>query len=426
MARSHPPHFAQVDPRFLYYTVLTEEFIERVANLQRGASYPAVTDGDVFRQEIALPPLPEQRSIAAVLSKIQAALQVQERIVATLKELKAATMAKLFREGLRGEPLKQTEIGEMPESWQVVPLADVLRLAQYGLSVRGERTGQYPMLRMNCQEDGRVVFRDLQFVDLDETTFSAFRLGEGDLLFNRTNSFELVGRTAIFRGQKDAVFASYLIRLRVDDHAVVPDFLNYYLNLESVQAALKSLATRGVSQSNISASKLKLFRVCVPPREEQVHIVEVLNRLAESLGVAIERREGFKATFSSMLHLLMTGRVRVRTPETRSNQWDPLTVKVERFVGELVRRFEPEQVVLFGSHADGSATADSDVDLLVVMPFEGLGSDQAARIDSALERDFPLDLLVRRPEAVREALEQGDPFMKEIVEKGKVLYARPE
>jgi type I restriction enzyme S subunit len=74
---------------------------------------------------VPVPPLPEQRAIAAVLSKIQAAVEVQDKIVATLKELKAATMAKLFREGLRGEPLKQTEIGEIPESWGVVQLAEL-------------------------------------------------------------------------------------------------------------------------------------------------------------------------------------------------------------------------------------------------------------------------------------------------------------
>lgn len=114
----------KADPRFIYYSLLTEDFINRVSNLERGASYPAVTDNDVLQQEIVVPPLPEQRAIASVLSKIQMAVEVQEKIVTTLKELKATTMAKLFREGLRGEPLKQTEIGEIPESWEVVHLGE--------------------------------------------------------------------------------------------------------------------------------------------------------------------------------------------------------------------------------------------------------------------------------------------------------------
>jgi type I restriction enzyme S subunit len=262
---------------------------------------------------VPVPPLPEQRAIAAVLSKIQAAVEVQDKIVVTLKELKAVTMAKLFHEGLRGEPLKQTEIGEIPQSWKVVPLGMLLQLAQYGLSLRGEQSGTYPILRMNCQDDGRVVFRDLQFVDLDNDIFETFKLHDGDILFNRTNSYELVGRTAIFHEKVDAVFASYLIRLRVDENVTIPDFINYYFNLDKTQAALKALATRGVSQSNISASKLKLFQIPVPSKDEQSQIAMILDRLPESLQAAIRKRDAISSLFSSMLHLLMTGQVRVNS-----------------------------------------------------------------------------------------------------------------
>ncbi len=99
-----------VDSRFLYYAFLHLDIPSRGYN--RHFKY--------LKEKTILAPSSheEQRSIAAVLSKIQAAVEVQDKIVATLKELKAATMAKLFREGLRGEPLKQTEIGEIPESWE--------------------------------------------------------------------------------------------------------------------------------------------------------------------------------------------------------------------------------------------------------------------------------------------------------------------
>lgn len=97
---------------------------------------------------------------------------------------------------------------------------------------------------------------------------------------------------------------------------------------------------------------------------------------------------------------------------------------VKRFVEEVARQFVPERIILFGSYAEGGATPDSDMDLLVVMEFEGRARDQAARIGAFMRRDFPLDLLVRRPEDLRCAIESGDPFFREIVEKGEVLYAR--
>lgn len=166
-----------------------------------------------------------------------------------------------------------------------VPLGAVVRQAQYGLSVRGQRVGKTPILRMNCQERGRVIFRDLQYVDLDERTLKAHLLERGDILFNRTNSFELVGRTAFYDSDISAVFASYLVRLKLDRNRVDPAYLTYYLNWSPTQRRLKTLASRGVSQANISASKLKDFEVSLPPIEEQRAAAAVMSKLQEALDV---------------------------------------------------------------------------------------------------------------------------------------------
>jgi type I restriction enzyme S subunit len=138
---------------------------------------------------------------------------------------------------------------------------------------------------MNCQDRGRVSFRDLQYVNLDPKTLVGYRLVDGDLLFNRTNSYELVGRTALFRGEREAVFASYLVRLKVDRRQVDPDFLTYYLNWSATQRRLKGFASRGVSQSNISASKLRDLDVRLPPMPEQRAIGAVLSKIQEAIDV---------------------------------------------------------------------------------------------------------------------------------------------
>lgn len=300
------------DPTFLYFSLLTDNLIAQLAELERGANYPAVTDGNVLDQLIVAPPLPEQRAIAWVLGKIQAAVEAQENIIATLRELKQATMAKLFREGLRGEPLKETEIGEMPQSWEVMRLGEVVTTAQYGLSVRGERIGQYPILRMNCLVEGRVTFDDLQFVNLDDETYQRFRLNDGDLLFNRTNSIDLVGKTGVFHGDRPTVFASYMIRLIVNHEMIDPDYLNCFLNLDSTQAALKGLATRGVSQSNISATRLREFFIPLPLLDEQREIANTADAIAKRKALAERKHAALQALFKTMLHQLMTGQIRVK------------------------------------------------------------------------------------------------------------------
>lgn len=99
--------------------------------------------------------------------------------------------------------------------------------------------------------------------------------------------------------------------------------------------------------------------------------------------------------------------------------------KIRKLGQRIGREFQPEKVLLFGSYANGKPHADSDVDLLVIMPTEGKFVYQAARIRAALRTDFPVDIIVRTPERARELLNHHDVFMTEIMEQGKVLYEAP-
>ncbi|MHB0970961.1 MAG: restriction endonuclease subunit S [Thermoanaerobaculia bacterium] len=173
------------------------------------------------------------------------------------------------------------------------------------MSIRGEHTGEVPILRMNCQDRGRVVMRDLQYVNVDERTLDAYRLEPGDILFNRTNSFELVGRSALYELDALAVFASYLVRLKVDREKVDPKYLTFILNSPKVQRALRGMATRGVSQSNISASKLKELEIDLPALSIQTAIARTLGQIQDSQDAqaAIIQRLGelFDATLTEMM-----------------------------------------------------------------------------------------------------------------------------
>lgn len=97
---------------------------------------------------------------------------------------------------------------------------------------------------------------------------------------------------------------------------------------------------------------------------------------------------------------------------------------IKRFVTDISRLFRPEKVILFGSHASGKATEGSDVDLLVLMDFRGRATQKAFEIRKKIKRHFPLDLIVRRPEDVSRRISLGDPFFKEIMQNGRVIYER--
>ena len=303
-----------IDRDFLYfYLKKIEAYVD---SLGSGAIFKAINKSQLAELPIndAGIPLPEQKKIAHVLSTVQRAIEAQERIIQTTTELKKALMHKLFTEGLRGEQQKQTEIGPVPESWGVVELGDLLSLAQYGLSVKGNPEGNYPILRMTNQVDGQIVGRKLQYVEISDGDFEKFKVERGDILFNRTNSLDLVGRTAIFDIEGDFVFASYLIRLRSDANKLNPFFLNCYFNTDAVQARLKSIATRAVSQSNISATRLKGFPVPKPELDEQDEVVVHAEVLDRKLAVHLVKLEHLQDLFRTLLHELMTAKTRVHEP----------------------------------------------------------------------------------------------------------------
>jgi predicted nucleotidyltransferase len=99
--------------------------------------------------------------------------------------------------------------------------------------------------------------------------------------------------------------------------------------------------------------------------------------------------------------------------------------RIEELSERIAREFQPEKIILFGSYAYGHPSADSDIDLLVIMAFEGGQPEQAIRILTRLKMLAPIDLLVRRPEEVAERLAMGDSFMREIIERGRLMYEAP-
>ncbi len=308
-----------VDPEFAY------RFWSFLYQMKRMFVYEKRTTGirnfklgDFLANErIALPPLPEQKAIAHVLRTVQQAKEATAKVIAAARQLKASLMRHLFTYGpvpfaeADQVELKETEIGRIPSSWQVAPLGEYLTETQYGLSKRGEEQGKYPILRMNNLAEGKLRLDDLQHVDLEDDEFSKFALRRGDLLFNRTNSFELVGKTSLYLERGPFVFASYLIRVAPDHARLHSGFLNYYMNLASTQARLKQLASRAVSQSNINATKLRGFLIQVAPLGDQEQIAALIDCLERKREAEEARALTLGALFISLLENLMTGRVRV-------------------------------------------------------------------------------------------------------------------
>ncbi len=280
-----------------------------------------VSKRDFQEIRIPLPSLAEQRKIAYALSTVQTAIEKTKIVIKATRELKKSLMKHLFTYGpvnideTERVPLKETEIGLVPEEWEMERLGDSIKEAQYGLSLKGTSQAAFPILRMNNLVDGQINTSNLQYVDLDEVTFKHFKLEKGDILFNRTNSQELVGKAALFDLDRNFVFASYLIRVVPESYLLIPHYLNYYLNWGETQIRLRMLASRGVSQSNVSATKLRGLLILRPPIPVQQSITENLYALDRKIQVEESKKKALEALFKTMLSNLMTGRMRVNNLE---------------------------------------------------------------------------------------------------------------
>jgi len=238
------------------------------------------------------------------------AIQRTDMVIAKTERLKKGLMQTLLTKGIGHKEFKDTEIGKIPKTWQTVKLGEALELCQYGLSIPMKDYGRYPIIRMDEIIDGYVIPQITKYVDLDDETFRSFKLEKGDILFNRTNAYELVGRTGIFLLDGDYVFASYLIRLRPKHEIFDPHFLTYYLIFS--QDRLRQLATKAVHQANINATNLKKFTIPKPPLEEQQKIASIIFSVDQKL--EFERKEKIRLEMikQGLMDLLLTGKIRVK------------------------------------------------------------------------------------------------------------------
>ena len=165
---------------------------------------------------------------------------------------------------------------DIPESWEWARLASICYDLRYGTSSKSSKTGEMIVLRMGNIQNGEIDYSDLAYSS-DAIDNKKYRLDPLDILFNRTNSRELVGKTGIYRGELPAIFAGYLVQVR--PIIIDPEYLNYVMNSEYERNYCKDVKSDGINQSNVNATKIGQFVIPVPPLGEQKRIVERINKV---------------------------------------------------------------------------------------------------------------------------------------------------
>jgi type I restriction enzyme S subunit len=271
--------------------------------------------GDFLKSEVtAIPPLPEQRKIAAVLDTVRRAIEATDKVIAAAKELKRSLLQYLFTYGPvphdRADqvPLKETEIGPMPEGWEVAQLGEYCGSPQYGFTATAQLEPVGPrFLRITDIQNGEVLWSAVPYCNCPPETKQRYTVQSGDILVARIGA--TTGKSYLIRGHPEAVFASYLMRLRAKE-GLLPSYLWQYMSSAAYWRQIEA-SRGGKLKSGLSASELRRIELPVPSPEEQSLIGGELEALDSVVAVYRRRGDILTTLFTVALHRLMTGQVRV-------------------------------------------------------------------------------------------------------------------
>jgi type I restriction enzyme, S subunit len=291
---------------FFRHLFKSDRFIQQLTRNIEGLRDGKMISYKQFSEQLLPAPDPaEQRKIAECFTLLDEGIAAERRKLEALRIHKKGLVQQLFpREGETRPRLRFPEFGDSPE-WTAHPLDEFVVRSFYGTSNSTSEKGQYPVLRMGNMVDGGLDISNLVYIDLDKEEFESIRLIDGDILLNRTNSMDLVGKISMFRLPGSYITASYIVTYRLDADRLDPTFCNVMLNTPLYQKRIKALARPSVSQANINPTTFRMeLTVGVPLLPEQQRIAACLSSLDVLTAAQSRKLDGLRAHKKSLMQQL--------------------------------------------------------------------------------------------------------------------------
>jgi type I restriction enzyme S subunit len=302
--------------KFVYYQILVRlKYIDEV--LFRGSGLRHLQKREFLDLEIPIPPLPIQQKIVKILDTIQEAIDIHDKIIEKTKELKKSLMAELFKYGApsfrKGRKLKKTEIGEIPEDWEVVRLGEYFEFKN-GINFKKEQKGKGTLVLdvLNMYTDS--LYPNLNEIYRVEGSFSEeYYLKQGDILFVRSSlKQEGVGWCAVFPGFSEPVlFCGFLIRAKPKTEKTDSNFFVYLFRTENFRNQIIS-QSGVVTITNLSQSILSNLLILLPPLPEQQEIAEILQTVDQKIEIERRKKELYEELFKTMLNKIMNQEIDIK------------------------------------------------------------------------------------------------------------------
>ncbi len=307
------PNSERADAEFLRYFLISER--EEFLKHRYGGAQPNISQNVIRNFPVRLPSLFEQRKIASVLGLVQRAIEQQERLIALTTELKKSLMHKLFTEGLLCEKQKYTEIGPVPQSWEVKPLRDCC-IVQTGIAkgrkVETSEALTLPYLRVANVQAGHLDLSEIKTITIRRKEKDRYMLRKGDVVLTEGGDFDKLGRGFIWNGEiEDCVHQNHIFAVRVDCSQLLPEFFAHLSQSPYGKAYFLSVAHKTTNLACINTTKLKGFPVLVPALTEQEEIVQMIGAVNAKLAQHVQKKQMLSDLFHTLLHQLMTAQIRV-------------------------------------------------------------------------------------------------------------------
>jgi type I restriction enzyme S subunit len=306
------PNDKRFDPRFLFFALSALQIPSRGYNRHF----------TILKQKsLPQPPLPEQKAIAQVLRTVQRAKEATEKVIAACRQLKQSLMRHLFTYGpvafdqADKVALKETEIGEMPEHWGICELSQLLRQPlRNGHSARATNNDQgirTLILTAITQDDFSL--NNTKLTVADPNRVRDLWLENGDIFVERANTLEYVGLAALYEGPHGfAIFPDLLVRVRVDTQKIIPKLLAEFLLSPFCRDYYhRNAKSTAGSFPKIDHGTIEQTPIAVPSYDEQCRGVECFRAIDRKIESEEGRHQALTTLFNTLLHHLMTGKVRV-------------------------------------------------------------------------------------------------------------------
>ncbi|MDO9538370.1 MAG: restriction endonuclease subunit S [Thermoplasmata archaeon] len=305
--------------QFIYYAVQRDSFIDELGKIQRGASYPAVTDSDVKNQKIPHPPLPEQKRIAAVLSTVQSAREKTGAVVQSTRELKKSMMKHLFTYGpvpleeAENVPLKETEIGMVPEGWDVVKLGEVVEFSKKPREVIIKEQDKLPFISMDMVSETNQLVKGWEMKQYSQITSGTFVFKDDVAIAKITPCFENGKQAILSNLPTDIAYMTTEVWAfhPNQDKEITSEHIFSYLRLPGVRNAIASKMEGATGRQRIPKSVISSVQIPLPPLPEQQHIAAVLSSIDDKIQAEEGKKNAQNDLFKTLLNDLMTAKIRV-------------------------------------------------------------------------------------------------------------------